>query len=57
MYLHELPGEYVLVEAQEGAYLYYGRIFVVTGIPTILGWTYGHESLWRGNNPPGWEYQ
>jgi YYY domain-containing protein len=57
MYLHKLPGEYVLVEAQEGAYLYYGRISVVTGIPTILGWTYGHESLWRGNNPPGWEYE
>jgi uncharacterized membrane protein len=51
--LRELPGEYVLVEAEGGDYLYYGRISSATGIPAILGWPF-HETMWRGDNPPGW---
>ncbi|MCL2460907.1 MAG: hypothetical protein FWF19_06130, partial [Euryarchaeota archaeon] len=51
--LRELPGEHVLVEAEGGDYLYYGRISSATGIPAILGWPF-HETMWRGDNPPGW---
>jgi len=51
--LRELPGDHVLVEAEGGDYLYYGRISSATGIPAILGWPF-HEMMWRGDNPPGW---
>jgi YYY domain-containing protein len=51
--LRELSGDYVLVEAEGGDYLYYGRMSSATGIPAILGWPF-HETMWRGDNPPGW---
>jgi YYY domain-containing protein len=57
MYLRELSGEYVLVEAELQPHFYYGRISSATGIPTILGWAIYYESTWRGDNPPGWEYE
>jgi YYY domain-containing protein len=53
MYLSELPGEYVLVEAGGNFDLHYTRMSSVTGIPSILGGT-AHEQSWRGDNPPGW---
>ena len=53
VYLRELSAEHVLVEAEGGDYLYYGRISSATGIPAILGWPF-HEIMWRGDNPPGW---
>jgi YYY domain-containing protein len=37
-----------IVEATGGAYSYYGRVSVHTGLPTLLGWG-GHEQQWRGN--------
>ena len=51
--LRESAGEHVLVEAEGGDYLYYGRISSGTGIPAIIGWPF-HEMMWRGNYPPGW---
>ncbi|MDY6867255.1 MAG: DUF2298 domain-containing protein [Chloroflexota bacterium] len=42
------PG--VLVEAvgpEGGDYSLYGRVSMLTGLPTVLGWRY-HESQWRG---------
>ncbi|MDR2855982.1 MAG: DUF2298 domain-containing protein [Methanomicrobiales archaeon] len=59
MYLHELPGEHVLVAAagdfdQNNQFDQYNtRISSVTGIPSILGVS-SHELTWRGSNPPGW---
>lgn len=37
----------VLVEAVGNAYSNYGRISVLTGLPTVMGWA-NHESQWRG---------
>jgi len=37
----------VVSEAIGGSYSGYGRISMLTGFPTILGWT-GHELQWRG---------
>ena len=47
IYLHELPGEHVLVEAEGPHGQYFARISTVTGIPTILGWVDYHEALFR----------
>ena len=54
MYLHELSGEYRLVEAEGGPHYYSTRISSVTGIQSILGDAL-HEASWREDNPPGWE--
>ena len=49
MYLHELPGEYTLVEVEGDPHY----ISSFTGIQTILG-NVRHEESWREDNPPGW---
>ena len=54
MYLHELPGDHVLVQADGDVDLYYTRMSSFTGIPAILGFS-THEANWRGDNPPGWK--
>jgi YYY domain-containing protein len=56
LYLRELSGEYVLVEAEGGYNSHYARISSATGIPSIIGWSH-HERMWRGDNPPGWEHE
>jgi YYY domain-containing protein len=43
-----VEGAPTIVEATGGAYSYYGRVSVHTGLPTLLGWG-GHELQWRGN--------
>jgi YYY domain-containing protein len=53
MYLRDLPGEHILVEADGDFDLYYTRMASITGIPTIMG-SSNHEMSWRGDNPPGW---
>jgi uncharacterized membrane protein len=53
LYLRDRAPDSLLVEAEGGDYQYYGRISSATGIPAILGWPF-HESMWRGDNPPGW---
>jgi uncharacterized membrane protein len=41
-------GQSVVLEADGDSYSSYGRISVVTGHPTLLGW-FVHEWLWRNN--------
>lgn len=42
-----VKGQPTILEANGDSYSDYGRISMVTGLPTILGW-YVHEWLWRG---------
>jgi YYY domain-containing protein len=53
MYLRELSGEHVLVEAGGQYDLFYTRMSSTSGIPAIIGCP-AHEQSWRGDNPPGW---
>ena len=41
----------VVAEAIGGSYSGYGRISTMTGLPTVLGWTF-HEYQWRGSFAP-----
>jgi YYY domain-containing protein len=43
-----IKGAPVILEKPGGAYQYEGRVSVLTGLPTLLGWA-GHEQQWRGN--------
>lgn len=43
-----IKGTPVILEANGDSYSDYGRISVITGLPTVLGW-YVHEWLWRGD--------
>ncbi|HAA25632.1 MAG TPA: hypothetical protein DCE11_05870 [Ruminiclostridium sp.] len=49
MWLREnVQGQPAILEANGDSYMYYGRISMATGLPTILGW-YVHEWLWRND--------
>ncbi len=41
----------VIAEAIGDGYSGYGRISMLTGLPTVLGWP-GHEAQWRGSYEP-----
>ncbi len=43
-----IKGTPVILEANGDSYSDHGRISVITGLPTVLGW-YVHEWLWRGD--------
>jgi YYY domain-containing protein len=51
-WLRSLPGNEILVEAENGDYTYYSRIASFTGIPAIIGQPF-HEFMWRGDET-GW---
>ncbi len=44
-----VSGQPVILEANGDSYTDYGRVSMVTGLPTVLGW-FVHEWLWRGAN-------
>ncbi len=48
MFLRDLPGNHIIIEAEGGDYNYYSRISSFTGIPTIVGMPF-HEYMWRGD--------
>ena len=50
LWLRELEGTPVILEAVGGQYSGYGRYAANTGLPTVLGWA-GHEYQWRGDTP------
>jgi YYY domain-containing protein len=41
----------VVLEGVGDGYSQFGRISMLTGLPTVLGWT-GHEAQWRGSYEP-----
>ena len=41
------PRQPIIVEATGGSYSQYGRVSMITGFPTLLGWDF-HELQWRG---------
>lgn len=43
-----IDGTCVVLEAQGDSYTYYQRVSVITGLPTVMGWT-THEWLWRSD--------
>ncbi|MFA5614532.1 MAG: DUF2298 domain-containing protein [Methanoculleus sp.] len=47
-FLRDLPGDHIIVEAEDGDYTYYSRVSTFTGIPTVLGMPF-HEYMWRGD--------
>jgi len=48
VFLRDLAGDQILVEAEGGDYTYYSRVSTFTGIPTIIGMPF-HEYMWRGD--------
>jgi len=51
VFLQQLKGSPVIVEAQGSDYTYAARVSSFTGLPTIIGWTF-HQFMWRGDYGP-----
>ncbi|WP_332450711.1 DUF2298 domain-containing protein [Methanoculleus sp.] len=48
VFLRDLPGDHIIIEAEGGDYTYYSRVSSFSGIPAVIGMPF-HEYMWRGD--------
>lgn len=48
VWLRDIPGRPVVLEAVGDSYTQHGRVSVFSGLPTLMGWR-AHQWLWRGS--------